>query len=99
VLRVSVLLVDSFHELSDDKWHALDSLDLFLRSDKFTFQTPATWHLSDCTLETVISTNLCSSLMYSSCKWMYLTEALVKSVYHSNPQATILEMSLVSFQC
>jgi hypothetical protein len=51
MFRYNVLLVDSFHELSDDEWHALDSLDLFLRSNKLTFQTPVTWHLSDCILE------------------------------------------------
>jgi hypothetical protein len=42
LFRYSVLLIDSFHELSDDEWHALDSLDLLLRSDELTFQTPGT---------------------------------------------------------
>lgn len=35
-----VLLIDRFHELSDDQRHALYPLDLFLRPDELTLQTP-----------------------------------------------------------
>lgn len=39
--RIELLLINSFHELSDNKGHALYSFDLFLCSDKFALETPA----------------------------------------------------------
>jgi hypothetical protein len=35
-----VLLVDGFHELAYDEWHALYSLDLLLCSDEFALEIP-----------------------------------------------------------
>ena len=40
-----ILLVDCFHELSDDEWNALDALDLLLRPDELALQAPATFSM------------------------------------------------------
>lgn len=37
-----LLLVYGLHKLTDDKRYALDTLDLLLRADKLSLQTPVT---------------------------------------------------------
>jgi uridine kinase len=68
ISRCGILLVDGFHELSNNQWNALNPLDLFLRSDELTLQASATTRISVWLVEAFEAANLCSSLMYSSCR-------------------------------
>ena len=68
----SVLLIYRLHELPYHQRHTLYPLDLFLGPHQFPLKTPAILSGLRLLVKLVASTHLCSSLMYSSCRFMYL---------------------------
>lgn len=66
-----VLLINGLHKLSDNEWNTLYPLYLLLSSDQFSFQAPRILSMW-CQTAHARAICLCSSLMYSSCKLIYL---------------------------
>ena len=70
---MGILLIDGFHELTNDEWHTLYSLDLLLGPDKLALKTPdGNGNQRHPERDIVERIHLCSSLIYSSCNLMYL---------------------------
>lgn len=90
-----VLLIDCFHELADDQGNTLYPLDFFLGSYELSLQAPAI-HSEDDFENPMPPAYLCSSLMYSSCRLMYLRKAQYTYDHHENGE--LLEMSLKLLQ-
>jgi hypothetical protein len=91
----TLLLIDGFHELPNHQRHALNPLDLFLCSHKLALQIPRGGNsVTDncCVLRD--NTDLCSSLMYSSCSWMYLVTHCQPSLPTQRLCQALLELPL-----
>ena len=67
-----LLLIYRLHKLPYHQRHTLYPLDLFLRPHQLPLKTPAIPLGLDLRIKLVAITHLCSSLMYSSCRFMYL---------------------------
>ena len=72
IILKNLLLVDSLHELPDNKGHTLYSFDLLLGSNEFSLKAPAFVSGAGSLWSEKQFSYLCSSLMYSSCRLMYL---------------------------
>ena len=68
----NLLLVDSLHELPNDEGHALYPLNLLLRSDELSLEAPVCVSGAGSLPNEKQVFYLCSSLMYSSCRLIYL---------------------------
>ena len=69
---IIALLIYRLHELPYHQRHTLYPLDLFLGPHQLPLKAPAFLLEFYLLMELVAKTRLCSSLMYSSCKFMYL---------------------------
>lgn len=67
-----VLLIDSLHELPNHQRNALDAFDLFLRPHELPFQAPIVVIRILRNKLGEYPKYLCSSLIYSSCRLIYL---------------------------
>lgn len=67
-----VLLIYRLHELPYHQRHTLYPLDLFLGAHQLPLKTPAILLGLRLLIKQVTNIHLCSSLMYSSCRFMYL---------------------------
>ena len=72
VQGVILLLIYCLHELPYHQRHTLYPLDLFLCPHQLPLEAPTILLGLGILIEFVAITHLCSSLMYSSCKFMYL---------------------------
>ena len=69
---IRILLIYRLHELPYHQRHTLYPLDLFLGPHQLPLKTPAILLGLGLLIKLVAITHLCSSLMYSSCRFMYL---------------------------